>query len=131
MNRITHPHHSTKPAQSYIIKRELSWMLGIVIYTVNPSDRKIDASPWSRHRYKTVLQGYIALGDAYTRRHDELFSGIPNKTNTIHRRRYFRAVQWLDLSGRNDITLHIEVLICTVTPFQLGGGVVVRRNRFF
>ena len=35
-------------------------------------------TPWGRYRYRTAPQGYLATGDAYTRRYDEI-SEIPNK----------------------------------------------------
>uniref|UniRef100_A0A8C4Q621 Polyprotein n=1 Tax=Eptatretus burgeri TaxID=7764 RepID=A0A8C4Q621_EPTBU len=38
---------------------------------------------WGRYRYKTAPQGYIASGDGYTRRYDEIVSDIPNKTKCI------------------------------------------------
>ena len=35
---------------------------------------------WSRYGYKTAPEGYIASGDRYTRRYDELVSDVHNKT---------------------------------------------------
>jgi len=40
-------------------------------------------TPWGRYRYKTAPQGYIASGDGYTRRYDEIVSDIPNKTKCV------------------------------------------------
>ena len=36
-----------------------------------------------RYRYKTAPQGYIASGDGYTRRYDEIVAHIKNKTKCI------------------------------------------------
>ncbi|XP_071177635.1 uncharacterized protein [Mytilus edulis] len=40
-------------------------------------------TPWGRYRYKTAPQGYIASGDAYTRRYDEIVADISNKTKCV------------------------------------------------
>ena len=40
-------------------------------------------TPWGRYRYKTAPQGYIASGDGYSRRFDEIASHIPDKTKCI------------------------------------------------
>ena len=40
-------------------------------------------TPWGRYRYKTAPQGYIASGDGYSRRFDEIVSHVPNKTKCI------------------------------------------------
>ena len=38
---------------------------------------------WGRFRYRGGTQGYLATGDAYTRRFDELTVDITNKTKCI------------------------------------------------
>ena len=40
-------------------------------------------TPWGRYRYKTAPQSYIASGDGYSRRFDEIVSHIPDKTKCI------------------------------------------------
>ena len=40
-------------------------------------------TPWGRYRYCTAPQGYIASGDGYSGRYDEIVSTIPNKTKCI------------------------------------------------
>ncbi|XP_046554623.1 uncharacterized protein K02A2.6-like [Haliotis rubra] len=40
-------------------------------------------TPWGRYRYRTAPQGYIASGDGYTRRFDEIVSDVPNKTKCV------------------------------------------------
>ena len=83
-------------------------------------------SPWGRYRYKVAPQGYIASGDGYTRRFDEIVSDVPDMTkcvddsllwsNTLESS-FSQAVDWLDLCGQNGITLHPE-------KFQFGRGTV-------
>ena len=40
-------------------------------------------TPWGRYRYKVAPQGYIASGDGYTRRYDEIVADIQNKTKCV------------------------------------------------
>eukprot|EP00794_Sanderia_malayensis_P002522 gene2522-2915_t len=63
-------------------------------------------SPWGRYRYNTAPQGYIALGDGYSRRFDEIVSHIPHKTKCIDdtllwaddiSSSFHQAVNWLDI----------------------------------
>ncbi|VDI34220.1 Hypothetical predicted protein [Mytilus galloprovincialis] len=77
-------------------------------------------TPWGRYRYKTAPQGYIASGDAYTRRYDEIVADIPNKTKCVDdvllwadsiEESFFQAVQWLDICGRHGITLNPDKFI--------------------
>ena len=60
-------------------------------------------------------QGYIASGDGYSRRVDEIISHIPNKTKCIDdtllwagdiSSSFHQAVNWLDICGRHGITLN-------------------------
>ena len=74
-------------------------------------------TPWGRYRYKTAPQGYIASGDGYTRRYDEIVSHITQKTKCIDdsllwaesiEESFTNAVEWLDICGKNGITLNPE-----------------------
>jgi hypothetical protein len=52
---------------------------------ISEEDRHLTTftTPWGRYRYKTAPQGYIASGDAYTRRYDEIVADIPSKTKCV------------------------------------------------
>ena len=72
-------------------------------------------TPWGRYRYCTAPQGYIASGDGYSRRYDEIVSSIPNKTKCIDDtllwsenllQSFHQATHWLDICGRHGITLN-------------------------
>lgn len=72
-------------------------------------------TPWGRYRYCTAPQGYIASGDGYSRRYDEIVAHIPDKTKCIDdtliwsdniKDSFFQSVQWLDICGTNGITLN-------------------------
>ena len=84
---------------------------------LDPKDRHLTTfiTPWGRYRYRVCPQGYIASGDAYTRRFDEIVSDIDNKTKVIDdtimwspsiEDSFFQAANWLDTCGRNGITLN-------------------------
>ena len=40
-------------------------------------------TPCGQHRYEVAPQAYIASGDGYTRRYDEIVARIPNRTKCI------------------------------------------------
>jgi len=72
-------------------------------------------TPWGRYRYRTAPQGYIASGDGYTRRFDEIVSDIPNKTKCVDdtllwadniEDSFYQACNWLEICGKNGITLN-------------------------
>ena len=76
-------------------------------------------TPWGRYRYRTAPQGYIASGDGYTKRYNEITSSIPNKTKCVDdtllwsdtiEESFFQASNWLDTCGRHGITLNPEKL---------------------
>ena len=84
---------------------------------LHPEDRHLTTfiTPWGRYRYCVAPQGYAASGDAYTRRYDNIVAHIPNKTKCVDdtllwadtvEERFWQAVNWLDVCGRNGIILN-------------------------
>ena len=82
---------------------------------LQPEDRHFTTfiTPLGRYRYCSAPQGYIASGDAYTRRFDEVAAEFPNKIKVIDdallwhnslEESFFQAARWLDLCGKNGIT---------------------------
>ena len=72
-------------------------------------------TPWGRYRYRTAPQGYLAAGDAYTRRYDESIADIPNKVKVIDDTLlwandlagcFFLTCKFLTKCGTNSITLN-------------------------
>ena len=72
-------------------------------------------TPRGRYRYCVAPQGYIASGDAYTRRFDEIVMDIPRKTKCVDdtlmwdssiEEAFFHTVEWLDVCGNNGISLN-------------------------
>ena len=86
---------------------------------LHPEDKHYTTffTPWGRYRYCTAPQGYIASGDGYIRRYDEITSSIPNKTKCVDdtllwsdtiEESFYQACNWLDICGRHGITLNPE-----------------------
>ena len=99
---------------------------------LHPEDRHytIFITPWGRYRYRIAPQGYIASGDGYTRRYDEITSSIPNKTKCIDdtllwsdtiEDSLFQAANWLDTCGRHGITLNPEKFRFSADTVEFAG----------
>ena len=87
-------------------------------------------TPWGRYRYCVAPQGYIASGDGYTRRFDEIVANIPQKTKCIDdtllwsqsiEEAFFQAIQWLDICGRHGITLNPTKFVFAKKTVQFAG----------
>ena len=72
-------------------------------------------TPWGRYRYKVAPQGFLASGDAYTQRFDAIIADFPDKVKCVDdtcmwagsiEDAFFQTCRWLDLCGRNGITLN-------------------------
>ena len=72
-------------------------------------------TPWGRFRYKVAPQGYIASGDAYTKRYDDITIDVKNMVKCIDdtllwadniQDNFEQTIQYLDLCGRNGIVLN-------------------------
>ncbi|XP_061178429.1 uncharacterized protein LOC133187074 [Saccostrea echinata] len=86
--------------------------------------------PWGRYRYKTAPQGYIASGDGYTRRYDEIVAHIQNKTKCIDdvllwadslEDNFFQVAKWLDICEQNGITLNPEKFLFAQDTVEFAG----------
>ena len=84
---------------------------------IREEDRNLTTfiTPWGRYRYCTAPQGYLAAGDAYTRRFDEIISELPHKTKCVDdtlmwadtiTQSFFQTCNFLDICGNNGITLN-------------------------
>ena len=87
-------------------------------------------TPWGRYRYRTTPQGYIASGDAYTRRFDEIASDFTNKIKVIDdtllwedtlEKSFFQAAKWLELCGRNGIIQNPQKFILGADTVEFSG----------
>ncbi len=104
---------------------------------LHPDDRHYTTfiTPWGRYRYCTAPQGYIASGDGYTRRYDEITSSIPNKTKCVDdtllwsdtiEASFFQAAHWLDICGRNGITLNPDKFSFAQDNVEFAGFEITR-----
>ena len=83
---VRETHHTPSPflqARSVppgTIKSVLDAWNGYHSVPLREDDRHLTTfiTPWGRYRYKTAPQGYIASGDAYTRRYDAIVADITN-----------------------------------------------------
>ena len=111
------PFHQARSVPKGTKKTVLDAWNGYHSVPIREEDRHLTTfiTPWGRYRYKTTPQGYIASGDGYTRRYDALVTDIPNKTKCIDdallwadsiEENYHQVVEWLDICGRNGITLN-------------------------
>ena len=84
---------------------------------IREEDRHITTfiTPWGRYRYKVAPQGFLASGDAYNQRFDAIIANFKNKVKCVDdtcmwadsiEGSFFQACEWLDLCGRNGITLN-------------------------
>ena len=87
-------------------------------------------TPWGRYRYRTAPQGYIASGDGYSRRFDEIVSDFPKKTKCIDdtllwadnmEESFYQACHWLDICGRNGITLNPDKFVFAQDTVEFAG----------
>lgn len=71
-------------------------------------------TPWGAYRYRRLPQGFVASGDAYTRRYDELITDIPRKVKCVDdvliwdsdiSTAFYRAWDYLTFCGNNGIVL--------------------------
>lgn len=111
------PFHQARSIPSNKRKTVLDAWNGYHSIPLQESDRHLTTfiTPWGRYRYKTAPQGYIASGDGYTRRYDEIVAHVPKKTKCIDdvllwsddiTEAFFQTVEWLDICGRHGITLN-------------------------
>ena len=99
---------------------------------LHPDDRHYTTfiTPWGRYRYCTAPQGYIASGDGYSRRYDEVVASFPQKTKCIDDTllwsdtiydSFFQAARWLDICGKHGITLNPEKFVFAQDEVEFAG----------
>ena len=94
-------------------------------------------TPWGCYRYKTAPQGYIASGDGYSRRFDEIVSHIPDKTKVIDdtllwaddlTASFHQAVNCLDICGRHGIILNPDKFVFGQDNVEFAGFEITPTN---
>lgn len=74
-------------------------------------------TPWGRYRYKVAPQGFIASGDGYSRRFDEIIADVERKSKCVDdtimwdeddnlESHWWRTIDFITLCGNNGIILN-------------------------
>ena len=133
------PFHQARSIPSNTKKTVFDCWNGYHSVPLHEDDRHLTTfiTPWGRYRYKTAPQGYIASGDGYSRRFDEIVSHIPNKTKCIDDtllwadnldQSFFQAVDWLDLCGHNGIILNPDKFVFGADTVEFAGFEITPSN---
>ena len=108
-----------------------------VVLAEEDKDYTIFITPWGRYRYKVAPQGYIASGDAYTRRYDNIIAGVKNIIKCIDdsllwsdntEDSFTQAVQYLDLCGHNGIILNPTKFTFGADEVEFAGFEITNTN---
>ena len=90
-------------------------------------------TPWGRYRGLNGMQGYKSMGDAYTRRYDEIVIDVKNMTKCIDdvaqwaddiEEAFHQAVEYIELVGNNGITLNPKKFNFAEDTIEFAGFVV-------
>ena len=126
------PFHQVRSVPSNMRKTVFDAWNGHHSVSLHPDDRHLTTfiTPWGRYRYLVAPQGYIASGDGYSRRYDEIVADIPRKTKCVDdtllwsgtmKESFFQAVQWLDICGRHGITLNPDKFVFAQETVEFAG----------
>lgn len=94
-------------------------------------------TPWGRFRYKVAPQGYIASGDAYTRRYDDITVDVKNMAKCIDdtilwadniQDSLTQTVEYLQLCGRNGIILNPTKFTFAANEVEFAGFEITMTN---
>ena len=115
------PFHQARTVPHGTKKTVLDAWNGYHSVPLHPDDRHYTTfiTPWGRYRYCVAPQGYIASGDGYTRRYDEILANAKlshkNYTKCIDdallwsesiEDSFWKTVEWLEVAGKNGIILN-------------------------
>ena len=131
------PLHQTRSVPAGMKKTVVDAWNGYHSVALHPDDRHLTTFiiPWGRYRYRVAPQGYVASGDGYSRRFDEIASDFPDKTKCIDytllwatdlEASFHQATKWLDLCGRNGITLNPEKFVFGADTVEFAGVEITR-----
>ena len=87
-------------------------------------------TPWGRYRYKVAPQGFLASGDAYSRRFDEIIADVERKTKCVDDTlmwdkdfsdHWWRMIDFLALLGENGVILNRQKFQFAQTSVNFAG----------
>jgi hypothetical protein len=120
------PFHQARSVPANKKKTVMDAWNGYHSVPLHADDRRLTTfiTPWGRYRYRVAPQGYIASGDGYSRRYDQIIAdstlSYADYTKCIDdaliwadniEESFFRVVEWLDLCGRQGITLNPDKFV--------------------
>ncbi len=137
-NAVRETHHTPSPfhlARSVphnTIKTVCDAWNGYHSVPLHEDDRHLTTfiTPWGRYRYRVCPHGYIASGDSYTRRFDEVVAHIPDKVKCIDdtllwshsvEASFYQAAEWLETCGNKGITLNPNKFVFTADTVEFAG----------
>ena len=94
-------------------------------------------TPWGRFWYKVAPQGYIASGDAYTKRYDDITIDVKNMIKCIDDTllwadniydSFLQTASYLDLCGRNGIILNPKKFTFAANEVEFAGFEITMTN---
>ena len=129
------PFHQARAVPPNTYKSVTDQWNGYHAIPLDEKDRHLTTfiTPKGRFRYRVAPQGYIASGDAYTRRCDEVVMDFPRKTKCVDdcllwsnsiEEAFFHMVDWLDLCGRNGIVLNPDKFVFARKTVEFAGFII-------
>ena len=126
------PFHQARSVPHGKLKTVFDAWNGYHSVPLHPDDRHLTTfiTPWGRYRYCVAPQGYIASGDGYSRRYDEIVADFPCKTKCIDdtllwadciEDSFFQTAKWLDICGRNGIMLNLDKFVFGKPEVEFAG----------
>lgn len=116
------PFHTASSIPKGVKKTCLDAWNGYHSVLLDESSRELTSfiTPWGVYRYKTAPQGYLASGDAYTHRYDNIvkdFGDIAKCVDDVclwgnsEEETFFKTCRYLDLCSKNGIVFNPEKFV--------------------
>ena len=126
------PYHTASSIPSNVKKTCLDAWNGYHSVVLDEQSRKTTSfiTPWGAYRYRTAPQGYLASGDAYTHRYDNIvkgFKGIAKCVDDVclwgesNEENFFRTCKYLDLCSRNGIVFNPDKFVFCQSEIEFLG----------
>jgi hypothetical protein len=142
---IRQTHHTASPIHTAssipmeVKKTCLDAWNGYHSVSLDEKSRKLTSfiTPWGAYRYKTAPQGYLASGDAYTHRYDNIvrdFGEIAKCVDDVclwgnnEEENFFKTCKYIDLCARNGIVFNPEKFIFCADEVEFLGFTITRNS---
>ena len=126
------PFHQARSIPPNTKKTVLDAWNGYHSVPLHDDDRHLTTfiTPWGRYRYRVAPQGYIASGDGYIHRYDEIIAEFPQKTKCVDdtllwefstQKSVWQTINYIDLCGRKGITFNIPKFVLAAHEVEFAG----------